>query len=139
MYKEVGAMNNNIVNKEDTNFKKKTDEELRKKIGKNIHLARITANFTQEQLAEQIDVSTVFISQIENGSRKPSLETIYKISIALKIKIDTLINNDTADENIRDIEKLIELLSRCSPSERDFVTDISREVIIKLMEHKILN
>lgn len=45
-------MNNNIVNKEDTNFKKKTDEELRKKIGKNIHLARITANFTQEQLAE---------------------------------------------------------------------------------------
>ena len=64
---------------------------------------------------------------------------IYKISIALKIKIDTLINNDTADENIRDIEKLIELLSRCSPSERDFVTDISREVIIKLMEHKILN
>jgi len=67
------------------------------------------------------------------------LETIYKISIALKIKIDTLINNDTADENIRDIEKLIELLSRCSPSERDFVTDISREVIIKLMEHKILD
>ena len=29
-----------------------------------------------------------------------------KISIALKIKIDTLINNDTAGENIRDIEKI---------------------------------
>ncbi|MFQ9453863.1 helix-turn-helix domain-containing protein [[Ruminococcus] lactaris] len=110
-----------------------------KLLGKNIKEARKSLKMTQEQLAEQIDVSTVFISQIENGSRKPSLETIYKISIALKIKIDTLINNDTADENIRDIEKLIELLSRCSPSERDFVTDISREVIIKLMEHKILN
>ena len=108
-----------------------------KLLGKNIKEARKSLKMTQEQLAEQIDVSTVFISQIENGSRKPSLETIYKISIALKIKIDTLIN--TADENIRDIEKLIELLSRCSPSERDFVTDISREVIIKLMEHKILN
>ena len=108
-------------------------------IGERLKKARLEKNLTQEQLAEQIDVSTVFISQIENGSRKPSLETIYKISIALKIKIDTLINNDTADENIRDIEKLIELLSRCSPSERDFVTDISREVIIKLMEHKILN
>ena len=45
-------MNNNIINKEDINFKKKTDEELRKKIGKNIHLARISANYTQEQLAE---------------------------------------------------------------------------------------
>ena len=33
-------MNNNIVNKEDTNFKKKTDEELRKKIGKNIDQCR---------------------------------------------------------------------------------------------------
>ena len=108
-------------------------------IRKNIKETRKALKMTQEQLAEQIDVSTVFISQIENGSRKPSLETIYKISIALKIKIDTLINNDTADENIRDIEKLIELLSRCFPSERDFVTDISREVIIKLMEHKILD
>lgn len=110
-----------------------------KLLGKNIKETRKALKMTQEQLAEQIDVSTVFISQIENGSRKPSLETIYKISIALKIKIDTLINNDTADENIRDIEKLIELLSRCFPSERDFVTDISREVIIKLMEHKILD
>ena len=49
-----------------------------KLLGKNIKEARKSLKMTQEQLAEQIDVSTVFISQIENGSRKPSLETIYK-------------------------------------------------------------
>lgn len=60
-------MNNNIINKEDINFKKKTDEELRKKIGKNIHLARISANYTQEQLAEKIGLSTRYIGQLERG------------------------------------------------------------------------
>lgn len=36
-----------------------------KLLGKNIKEARKSLKMTQEQLAEQIDVSTVFISQIE--------------------------------------------------------------------------
>ena len=65
-----------------------------KLLGKNIKEVRKSLKITQEQLAEKIEVSTVFISQIESGARKPSLETVYKISGALKIKIDTLINKD---------------------------------------------
>lgn len=110
-----------------------------KLLGKNIKEIRKSLKITQEQLAEKIDVSTVFISQIENATRKPSLETIYKISLTLGVKIDTLINKDTSKENINNIEQLTELLNRCSPSEQDFVTDISRTLIIKLIEHKILS
>ena len=107
-------------------------------LGKNIKETRKSLKITQEQLAEKIEVSTVFISQIENGIRKPSLETVYKISIALNTKIDTLINQDVDNDINKDIDRLIKLLDMCSPKERDFVTDISQEMIIKLLGDKLM-
>lgn len=49
-----------------------------KLLGKNIKEARKSLKMTQEQLAEQIDVSTVFISQIENGSRSQAWNEFIK-------------------------------------------------------------
>lgn len=109
-----------------------------KLLGKNIKETRKSLKMTQEQLAEKIEVSTVFIIQIESGARKPSLETVYKISIALNIKIDTLINKNFDDEKTEDIDRLIELLNMCSKKQRNFVADISKEIIFKLMRDKII-
>lgn len=109
-----------------------------KLLGKNIKEVRKSLKMTQEQLAEKIEVSTVFISQIESGSRKPSLETIYKLSIALKIKIDTLINTDYNTELPDDVTQLVDLLNMCSPKQRTFVTEISKDLIFKLMEDKTI-
>lgn len=109
-----------------------------KLLGNNIRKARKSLKMTQEQLAEEIEVSTVFISQIENGTRKPSLETIYKLSTSLNVKIDTLINGMSESDTPQDIERLIELLSMCSNKERRFVTDISKEMIIRLLGDKVL-
>lgn len=109
-----------------------------KLLGKNIKETRKSLKMTQEKLAEEIEVSTVFISQIESGARKPSLETVYKISIALNIKIDTLINGKSKNDNSNDIKRLTELLSMCSTNQRHFVTDISKEIIFKLIDNKII-
>ena len=57
-------------------------------LGINIKTARKKVHMTQEELAEKVDISTVFVSQIENANRKASLETVYKISKALNITID---------------------------------------------------
>ena len=62
-------------------------------MGKNIKKIRKNRKLTQEQLAEQIDVSSVYISQIETGARKASLETVYNISLALRVTIDELVNH----------------------------------------------
>ena len=109
-----------------------------KLLGNNIREARKSLKMTQEKLAEKIEVSTVFISQIESGARKPSLETVYKISIALNIKIDTLINEKSESDTPEDIGRLIELLSMCSTNQRHFVTDISKEIIFKLIGNKVI-
>lgn len=109
-----------------------------KVLGHNIRDARKSLSLTQEQLAEKIDVSTVFISQIENGTRKPSLETLLKLSSSLGVKIDTLIDKSSDLSDNDDINRLNELLSMCSNKERRFVTEVANEMIIRLLGNRVI-
>lgn len=63
------------------------------RMGRRIQEKRIAAGMTQEQLAEAVELSAVFVSQIETGNRKPSLDTIVKIAIALHVSVDTLLKD----------------------------------------------
>ena len=78
-------------------------------LGINIKTARKKVHMTQEELAEKVDISTVFVSQIENANRKASLETVYKISKALNITIDDLLS-DEKQKTIDDVDELLFLL-----------------------------
>ena len=44
-----------------------TVSELRKTVGKNVKKYRKLNLLTQEQMAEKLKVSTVFLSRLENG------------------------------------------------------------------------
>jgi len=46
---------------------------------------------TVKQLAEQAGVSAPFVSQIENGQREGSVETMRKIAGVLKVSLDDLV------------------------------------------------
>ena len=59
-------------------------------MGGQIRNRRREMGRTQEWLAEQSEVSTSFIGHIERGSRKASLETLVKISLALQCTLDAL-------------------------------------------------
>ena len=59
-------------------------------MGRQIRKRRRELGQTQEWLAEQSEVSTSFIGHIERGSRKASLETLMKISLALQCTLDAL-------------------------------------------------
>jgi transcriptional regulator with XRE-family HTH domain len=49
-------------------------------IAEQIRQARLKAGFSQNQLAKQLDVTQVFISQLENGHKAPSVA--FLISLA---------------------------------------------------------
>lgn len=52
-------------------------------IGQRIKIIRNKKKYTQEKLAESLDVSIVYISQIENAKTKLSLEMLMKIAFLL--------------------------------------------------------
>ncbi len=59
-------------------------------VGVQIAKRRKEREFTQEQLAELVSVSTETISRLERGVSVPSLKTLEKISQALNIPLKEL-------------------------------------------------
>ena len=68
------------------------------RLGQDIHGLRKARGMTLADLAERTGRSVGFLSQIENGLKKPSVGTLQSISDALGIGIGWFFQNDMADE-----------------------------------------
>jgi transcriptional regulator with XRE-family HTH domain len=55
-----------------------------KKLGKRIRLARVEADLTQTELANEIRAKQKSISRYETGASVPTIDTLMKIANALK-------------------------------------------------------
>ena len=77
-----------IYEKKEFNF----NQNINKTIVDNIVKYRKLKGFTQEQLAYYIGLSNEFIRRVETskGKRGYSVNTIYKISVVLGVRIDKL-------------------------------------------------
>jgi transcriptional regulator with XRE-family HTH domain len=60
-------------------------------VGKVIARFREEKNMTQEVLSGLADIGRTHLSAIERGERKPTLETLYRISNALNIPMSTIV------------------------------------------------
>ena len=58
------------------------------KIGKKIQTIRKSNGYTQEQLAEKVEVSVRYISDVEQDRAKPSYEVLVKICNIFKISLN---------------------------------------------------
>lgn len=92
-------------------------------LGKHIREKRKEKNYTLEQLAEKLDVSTTFIGQIERAKGIPSLETLVKIANVLETSTDSLLfgNLNSKSGNDHFMKKISELTETFTVSEKDFV------------------
>ena len=76
-----------------------------KTLGDRIKTKRISQGITQEKFAEHMDVSVGYISQLERGISKVSLERLVSISEYFNCNIDFFIdgiNSNTKGEHIKD-------------------------------------
>ena len=62
-------------------------------LGRRIRSQRKLLGMTQEELAEKAGVSCSFIGHIERGTRKLSLETLVRLSDAMNISCDALLQD----------------------------------------------
>ena len=60
-------------------------------VGSVIAKFRIQKGITQEVLSGLADIGRTHLSAIERGERKPTLETLYRISLAWDIKMSMII------------------------------------------------
>lgn len=101
-------------------------------IGKRIRKNRDRLGMTQETLAERVNVSIPHISRMENGSAKPSLQTLVDICNVLGITIDELMCDSLPAVQRENIGLLTEVLAGCSKDELDMITDVVSAILQNL-------
>ena len=60
-------------------------------VGRVIAMFRERKGITQEVLSGLSDIGRTHLSAIERGERKPTLETLYRISRALDVKMSAIV------------------------------------------------
>ena len=90
-------------------------------IGRKIKMYRKRLNLTQSQLAEKLDVSSKYISSIERGIAKTSLNKLENISKILKVDIVKLISDcDISSPNYA-MSEISSLIETWSADKKDFL------------------
>lgn len=83
--------------------------DAKKQLGARIKELRKTKKLTQEQLAEMIDVDPKHLSRIEVGGSYPSLDTLAKMSAALKYEVMDFFDYE---HRVDDKKQLMESIGR---------------------------
>ena len=99
-------------------------EDILKSIGKKVKKVRIAKGLTQEALAEQIDISTDLLRNIENSRNIGSISTILNLCNALDITPNFLFA-DLLNKNNNDYDNnLFKLISQISPEDKEILKKI---------------
>jgi transcriptional regulator with XRE-family HTH domain len=69
--------------------------EIKILLGKRVKYLRRLRDMTQAQLAEKLNLSVNYISQIETGIASPTFETLVKLSEGLEISLKELFDFDS--------------------------------------------
>ena len=100
-----------------------------KQIGKRIKLKRKENRFTQEQLAEKLEVSVGYISQLERGITKINLDTLAMISNILKCDISYFVSKNSVVGEEYLCDEFFEKFQKLSAEQRAIVVDIMKILI----------
>lgn len=102
------------------------DEEIKKLLGKNIRLERKNSSLSQEQLAEKINVSQKFISDIESCKKLGSITTILNICTVLNITPNQIFR-DLLTTNLEE-EQLFNKITTLNEHDKNIIIAILKEM-----------
>ena len=94
------------------------DNYILEEIGKRISEWRKLMRLTQEQLAEQMDVSIQMISNLERGVKAIRIDNLIRLSQTLNISTDYIL---TGKQTTDDLVTLADQISQLGESQRKMI------------------
>lgn len=67
-------------------------ERISYKIGERIRDFRVLRGLSQESLALSSEINPTYLGRLERGEKCPTVDTLYKISLGLKIPLSVLMD-----------------------------------------------
>ena len=62
-------------------------------LGRRIRTLRKNSAFTQQSLADAIEVSRIYIQALESNRRMPSMKLLHKLAAALKVSVAEIVDD----------------------------------------------
>ena len=98
------------------------------KIGKFIAKLRKERGLTQEELAEQLDVSVAFLSRVERGNSKINLKRLNQICGLLDVSESYMLTGAANNESNYLEKEFAELLKKCSPEKQRLIYNVAKTI-----------
>lgn len=98
-------------------------------IGDRIRKARKGLNLTQEALANELNMTTFYISKIENGKAAATLETLSLIAYHLDLDLSYLIAGTSTLEKGNYVAELNEVCSKATKKQLELIIKIAKTIM----------
>lgn len=95
-----------------------------KVIGSRIKQQRLKLKMTQDTLAELADITTVYLSKIENGHVHPTLDLLDSLCSILNCDLNTVLLDSSPASNNYQNERVMQMFNACSPKVKPIVLEL---------------
>ncbi len=97
-------------------------------IGARIKQARLAKNYTQEDLAEKIDISVAFLSRVERGNSHLNLNRLDQICNLLDVSEAYLLSGASSSSESYLDKEFSDLLKKCSPEKQKLIYNVAKTI-----------
>ena len=84
-------------------------------IGSRLKQQRERQRKTQETVAEKVNITTVYLSKIENGKVHPTLDTLSAICTALNCDLGKILSDVSSESDLYQNEQIVKVFNSFSP------------------------
>jgi transcriptional regulator with XRE-family HTH domain len=119
------------------------DFETMNSVGERIKARRLELGWTQEELCRKANISTGFLSDVENGKRSIGAETLLDIARVLSLSLDYLMTGDPSQVQTTQVEFPARLAELAKNENITFVKaltvlDMKRQIVAHRRDHEDL-
>ncbi len=101
-----------------------------KLIGSRVKQVRLKKGLTQERLSELSNISSKYVSVLEGGHKKPSIETLVRISNSLGVSVDYLLADSLSVSSETRVKEVISIVRNLNDNEMDTVIDVLNALVL---------
>lgn len=99
-----------------------------KLIGSRIKNFREQKKLTQERVAEAVGISSVYLSKIENGKVRPTLDTLAAICDCLACDLGSLLLHAASESDHYENETVVKLFRSCAANVKPIAIRLLEEL-----------
>lgn len=105
------------------------DAMNRTALGLRIREERLKQNYTQEQLAEKLNVSTTYMGYIERGERTLTLAKLVDIANILHVSVDYLLADSVPPSPSANEKLWLHLLASATEEEQELILEMAKLIL----------